>query len=199
VAVVEGPAGPRGASARWLELTGRRRERLPARACTSDLVVFGRVGESAMEEYRPVIEATLFGAGRPILIAPATATRGIGGKVAIAWNGRAEAARAVAGAMPLLKAAAQVQVLTAATRRTDCALGQGLVAHLASHGITATCRVVDAEEETVGAALLRVAEAGGADLLVMGGYGRSRFSELILGGVTRHALDHAELAVLLAH
>jgi nucleotide-binding universal stress UspA family protein len=162
-------------------------------------VVFGRVGESTIEEYGPAIEATLFGSGRPVLIVPAAAPVGIGRKVAIAWNGRAEAARAVAAAMPLLSAAEQVRVLTAGTRRTNFEVGLGLVEYLASHGITAVPQVVDPEEEPVGAALLRVAKEGGADLVVMGGYGRTRFSELILGGVTRHALGHAELAVLMAH
>jgi nucleotide-binding universal stress UspA family protein len=54
------------------------------------------------------------------------------------------------------------------------------------------------EGEPVGAALLRIASEIGADLLVMGGYGRTRFSELVLGGVTRHVLAAAEL-LLISH
>ena len=59
-------------------------------------------------------------------------------------------------------------------------------------------RAIEAEDD-VGAALLQAARAAGADLLVMGGYGRSRLRELVLGGVTRHVLTHAQLPVLLAH
>ena len=49
------------------------------------------------------------------------------------------------------------------------------------------------------AALLRIAGEIGADLLVMGGYGRTRLSELVLGGVTRHVLAAAELPLLISH
>jgi nucleotide-binding universal stress UspA family protein len=38
-----------------------------------------------------------------------------------------------------------------------------------------------------------------ADLLVLGGYGTSMTRELILGGVTRHMLTHAEIPLLMAH
>ena len=54
------------------------------------------------------------------------------------------------------------------------------------------------EDEGVGAALLRTATEVGADLMVMGGYGRTRLSELVLGGVTRHVLTAAELPLLLS-
>jgi nucleotide-binding universal stress UspA family protein len=54
------------------------------------------------------------------------------------------------------------------------------------------------EGETIGAALLRIASDIGADLLVMGGYGRTRLSELVLGGVTRHVLAEAEVPLLIS-
>ena len=54
-------------------------------------------------------------------------------------------------------------------------------------------------EGAVGGALLRTATEVGADLMVMGGYGRTRFSELVLGGVTRHVLAAAELPILASH
>jgi nucleotide-binding universal stress UspA family protein len=38
-----------------------------------------------------------------------------------------------------------------------------------------------------------------ADLLVMGGYGHSRLREMMLGGVTRHMLEHMSVPVLFAH
>jgi nucleotide-binding universal stress UspA family protein len=38
-----------------------------------------------------------------------------------------------------------------------------------------------------------------ADLLVIGGYGHSRLREFILGGATRHALQHMTLPVLISH
>jgi nucleotide-binding universal stress UspA family protein len=117
----------------------------------------------------------------------------------VAWNGSVEAARAVAGALPFLHAARAVHVLSAATWRTGAEAGLDLVRYLEWRGIAGTPRVVRLEGESVGAALLAAAGEVGADLLVMGGYGRTRLSELVLGGVTRHVLAHSSLALLISH
>jgi nucleotide-binding universal stress UspA family protein len=58
---------------------------------------------------------------------------------------------------------------------------------------------VTIDGESVGAALLAAATEAGTDLLVMGGYGRTRLSELVLGGVTRHVLAHSQLPMLISH
>ncbi|HKN42151.1 MAG TPA: hypothetical protein VJV87_04570, partial [Sphingomicrobium sp.] len=69
-----------------------------------DLIVLGRPGGSRWS--RPsmtTIEAGLFEAGRPILIAPPSPPQRIGENILIAWNGSTEQARTTAFAMPLLK------------------------------------------------------------------------------------------------
>jgi nucleotide-binding universal stress UspA family protein len=48
---------------------------------------------------------------------------------------------------------------------------------------------------SVGAGLLAAANRFGCDLLSMGAYSHSRLRQLILGGVTRHVLENANLAV----
>ena len=199
IAVVEAPAGTRTASAGWREVTGRRDEIIPAKARTSDLVVFARGGDRSSPDLPGVLEATLLSGGRPLLLLPAAAPARVGDRVAIAWNGRAEAARAVAGALPFLDAAGAVPVLTAATRRTPPEVALDLVEYLTWRGIAAERRPVEAKDEPVADVLLRAAREAGADLLVMGGYGRTRLSELVLGGVTRRVLSHADLPVLMAH
>lgn len=56
-----------------------------------------------------------------------------------------------------------------------------------------------AEDIDVGNMLLsRIADED-ADLLVMGAYGRSRLREIVLGGATRHILDHMTVPVLMSH
>ena len=199
IAVVEAPSGARTASAAWHEATGRRDDLIPARARTSDLVVFARGGDPTSPDRPGAIESTLLSGGRPLLLLPPGRPIRVGGRVAIAWNGRAEAARAVAGALPFLEAASAVQVLTVATRRTPDEVALDLVEYLAWRGIAAERRPVEAKDAPVADALLRAARDAGADLLVMGGYGRTRLSELVLGGVTRHVLSHADLPVLMAH
>ena len=75
-----------------------------------------------------------------------------------------------------------------------------LADYLGWRGIASVPHAVAAQEgETVAAALLRSASEIGADLLVMGGYGRTRLSELVLGGVTRHVLAAAEAPLLISH
>jgi nucleotide-binding universal stress UspA family protein len=199
IPIAERAPGPRGSSAAWREEIGRRDEVLPRRARVSDLVVFGRAKDDAAPDRAAVIEATLFGAGRPLLVVPSEPPAAIGERVAIAWNDGAEAARAVAGALPFLDSAKAVHVLTAGTRRTAPEVGQDLVGYLQWRGIAAECQQVSSTDGPVAEALLQAAAGLRADLLVMGGYGRTRLSELVLGGVTRHVLSHPTMPVLMAH
>ena len=195
--LVERPPAPGGTSARWIELTGRRDELIPRKARVSDLVVFGAQPADS-PELGGSIETTLVSGGRPLLIAP-KGVQTIGDRIAVAWNGSAEAARALSCATPFLEAASAVHVLAAETWRTRFDVTDDLADYLDWRGIACERRPVVVENEAVGAALLRAVTEAGADLLVMGGYGHSRLGELVLGGVTRHVLTHAHLPVLLAH
>jgi nucleotide-binding universal stress UspA family protein len=199
IALVDRPA-PGAVSARWIELTGRRDELIPSKARVSDLTVLPRSHDEAPPELGAVLEATLFGAGRPLLIAPPAGAAAVGQTIAIAWNGGTEAARAVGWALPFLESASAVHCLTVPTRRTSAEGAADLADYLGWRGITCGRHAVAAREgEEVAAALLRIAGEIGADLLVMGGYGRTRLSELVLGGVTRHVLAAAELPLLISH
>lgn len=198
VALADEPPGSRVASAGWNEAVGRRDEIVPRRARASDLVVFGRGKDDPFVDFRAVFEATLFGSGRPLLLVPGVSAT-LGERVAIAWNGSAEAARAVAGAVPILDRARSVEVLVARTRRATPEVADELLAYLKWRGVAAAARTVEPGDAAVGEVLLQAARDAGADLLVMGGYGRTRLSELVLGGVTRHVLDAPTLPVLIAH
>lgn len=200
VALADAPGEVGTASAGWVELTGRRDDVIPRKARVSDLTVLRRPDDETPAELHPVLEATLFGAGRPLLIIPPGGATAFGQTIAIAWNGSTEAARAVAGALPFLDGARTVHLLTAESWRTQADVGLDLAAYLEWRGIVCQQGTVTAgEDEAVGAALLRTATEVGADLMVMGGYGRTRFSELVLGGVTRHVLAAAELPILASH
>lgn len=200
VRLIEVPDELGKASAGWTELIGRRDELIARKARVSDLTVLHRPDAETPLELRSVLEATLLGAGRPLLIMPPGGQVASDQTIAIAWNGSTEAARAVAGALPFLDSARMVYVLTAETWRTTGDVGLDLVAYLGWRGIACQPRAVTAgDNEPVGAALVRTATEVGAELMVMGGYGRARLSELVLGGVTRHVLSAAELPLLLGH
>jgi nucleotide-binding universal stress UspA family protein len=71
--------------------------------------------------------------------------------------------------------------------------------YLARHGIAADTVHANAADDRVGDLILARAKKVGADLVVMGAYGRPRFAELVLGGATRAVLANAGITVLMSH
>lgn len=188
-----------GPSAGWEEITGREEEIVPWRGRLSDLVVLGRPTDGLDPESLLTLNAVLMESGTPLLLTPPAAPPTQDRRIAIAWNGSAEAGRAVAAALPLLRRADHVTILTAREDRTSTANPAAeLASYLAWHGIAARTQVVPAGSHA-GVALLEQCAAADADLLVMGAYTHSRLRQLILGGVTRHVLGHAPLPLLLCH
>lgn len=141
---------------------------------------------------------------RPVLLVPYAGTfSNIGQQVMVAWDSGRESARAVADALPILKLAAKVHVIVFNGRK-DAPDGHGphpgteIALYLSRHGVN----VEASEEETsidIGSALLSRLSDYGSDMLVMGGYGHSRFRETILGGITRTILEHMTVPVLMSH
>lgn len=162
----------------------------------ADLIVFPRV--IGPQTYS-MLQAVLLGAGRPLLMAPARPPVRIGDEVAIAWNATTVAVRALCAAMPLLRQASKVHVLTVETPRTRAEAATELLEYLRQRNVEATAHLIRANGAPVGKMLLTEAGVVGADLLVMGGYGHSRLRELLLGGVTRYVVSHADLPILMAH
>lgn len=192
------PAGEQ-LSAVWVDEVGREEEQVAWRGRLADLIVVGRPQPDRETPSLMTLNAALMESGRPLLLAPALTPAAIGQTVAIAWNGSAEAGRAVAAAMPFLHRAANVVILSV---KEDGAHGPAgpseLANYLSWHGIRATPHVFTASGHT-GDALLREAGAMGADLLVMGAYTHSRLRQLILGGVTKSVISHAAIPVMLCH
>jgi nucleotide-binding universal stress UspA family protein len=192
------PTGTDTLTSRWREVVGADEVVIPEHGRLADLVVFAGIGSGRGESQQRAFEATLMRAARPVLLVPEAGAGALGQTIAVAWNGSAEAARAVAGAMPLLENAEQVHILTAAGSHTEVELGQTLADYLGWHGIVCDLHALYPETSAGAALLARTGELG-ADLLVMGGYGHSRMRELIFGGVTLHVLGHHDLPVLIAH
>lgn len=188
-----------GASAAWSEATGRVDDMVVARARLADLVVVERPMAETEAVASMTLNAALFEGGRPVLVPAATAPSQIGRHVAVAWNGSAESARAVAGALSFLEAAEAVTVLTAGSPVTSPDRAEDLVDYLAWHEVEAKRGAVISEDGPVGARILAACENAGADLLIIGAYTHSRLRELIMGGVTRHVLAHAGIPLLMAH
>ena len=147
-------------------------------------------------------EELVLGVGRPVLIVPRYGTfPTVGERVLIAWNGSREATRAVNDALPILRGAATVIVLSidAEGEPARRVAGADIALHLARHGIRVEAASTRSVDLPVGDVLLSFAADCGADLLVMGAYGHSRLREMLLGGATRHLLQHMTVPVLMSH
>lgn len=153
---------------------------------------------------RSVVEAVVFGSGRPVLtFRPGTANLPDAGLdlVVIAWDGSRTSARAIADALPTLKKAKKVRVLTVVGEKPSATsgLGKDVQRHLQAHGINAVVDEVDAGNHKIGQVLENYVDRVSADLLVMGAYGQSRAREFILGGATEHMLQDAKVPLMMSH
>ena len=123
-------------------------------------------------------------------------------EVVVAWNESAEAMHATRLALPFLKATDEVHIAIIdppqlGPDRSDP--GGPLAVYLFRHGINCDIQVMTSGGKSVSDRLNQYVTEAGGDLLVMGGYGHSRFREAILGGATRDMLEHAKVPVFMAH
>ena len=197
IKILEHPPLGDSLSAAWHEATGKESLVVALRGRLSDLTVVRRPVEQTPA---PVtLEAALLQTGKPVLILPPKKATAIGHKVAIAWNGSRAAAKAVAAARHFLIGAESVTILSLPEDKGGRLTVADLVEHLAWHDVTADAKTFEPRSGSIGEALLREAGALGCDLLVLGGYGTSMTREMLLGGVTRHMLAHAELPLFMTH
>jgi nucleotide-binding universal stress UspA family protein len=164
-----------------------------------DALVLGRPSDDPQGPRMLTLEAALFESGRPVLIAPPSPPRQLGENVLIAWNCSTEQARTTAFAMPLLRRAAKVTVLTVEGATVPGPSGAQMARTLALNGIPAEAVNLKPERRSAGEVILARARELGCDLLVKGAYTQSRLRQMIFGGTTRHILANATLPVLMAH
>ncbi|MDB5647619.1 universal stress protein [Methylobacterium sp.] len=161
--------------------------------------VVGRPGATDGAPRMTTFETALFESGRPILLAPPIAPATLGDAILIAWNGSTETARAVAFAMPFLRQAQRIRVISVEGGTVPGPSAEELARALACEGIAADFRAYSAGRRTPGEVFLTEAESFGCDLLIKGAYTQSRLRQMIFGGPTSHLLGHAGIPMLMAH
>ena len=191
--VTDKPPSAAKATASWREETGHELEVLVRRGRLSDLIFVPRPDDSPISAQ--TFETALLDTGRPVVLVPPKSHDCIASRITIGWNASAEAARAVAAALPCL-ASAEVTVLASQKRAANA---QELVDYLAWHGIKPAVKIFEAGSRSVGETLLGESRALGADLLLIGGYTHTRARQLLFGGVTRYALQSADIPVMMVH
>jgi nucleotide-binding universal stress UspA family protein len=150
-----------------------------------------------------IASRTVFGSSAPVVVVPEAArVDKVGEHMLVAWNCSREAALAIHGAMPLLKRADKITVLEGDA--SPHLLGYeslpkiDLRAWFERRGIHAEFRPFKPARDH-GPALLEAANEADANLIVIGAWGQSRITELVLGGVTRYLFQHSNLPMLVAH
>jgi nucleotide-binding universal stress UspA family protein len=147
-----------------------------------------------------VPHAVLFNSGAPMLMVPHVYKGPLNARnVAIAWDGSRLAARAVRDALPFLRGAKSVTIIAINEDGASDVAADRIMGHLARHRIEAKIERLVADRRDVPGTILSVVADCGIDLLVMGGYGHSRFKERVLGGVTKGMFDSMTVPTLMSH
>lgn len=189
--------------AHWLVAEGYLHQALAHAANWHDLLVLEAGGDSPFSNVGP-LGHILLTCGLPCIVVPESFEDDVSlDAIAIAWKGSAESVRALHAALPLLRRARRVVLIEGDSAETFTSVGWNppleIDAYLARHGLQVERLRCAADDEASGTELLRMAAEAKVDLLVMGAYGRTRFSEWILGGATRHVLQHSRIPLFMRH
>ena len=171
-----------------------------------DLVIVGQCDTEHPTGISPFLlsERVVEACAAPVLIVPNRfASQELGRSVLIGWDGSAVAARAIRDALPFLRHARSVMMITIEADRTGHVAGptraSAMVAHLARHGINVAAEESRSVDRTVAERLRSRAVDLRADMIVMGAFGRKRVMEFIFGGTTLEVLEHTVIPVLMSH
>ncbi|MCI0518463.1 MAG: universal stress protein [Woeseiaceae bacterium] len=183
--------------AMWQEKVGSPDKLMAISGPVSDLLVVSRPKFGGGKVAGLFMLSALMESSRPVLILPQSGPAKVGERICIAWNQSAEAARAVAAAMPILQLAKQVTIVSCGPENRIGPKSKQLADYLGAWGVRAqrqSTRGTDVEKELV--ASYRKTDS---DLLLMGAYSRNRWREVVFGGTSHYMLRHADIPVLMLH
>src|SRR5271156_3215595 len=192
--------GPASLSCEWVKEAPSGHDFVGSYGRVFDMIVLARPGDEWQSPSMVTLESALFDSGRPVLIAPPTSPRSLGTNILVAWNNSTEQARTMADAMPILRLAERITILTVEGATVAGPSGEQMARSLKMNGIAAEpITMKPAGKKSAGETILTKAEELGCDLIVKGAYTQSRLRQMIFGGTTRHILANAKLPVLMAH
>jgi len=178
-----------------------RTGRLVRLARVNDVTILD-AAESDDNAQRIAIEDVIFDSGRPILVVPGAGGNATPRRIAIAWDGGARSARAVADALPFLKQAVSIFIITVTGEKdlSRMASGADLSTQLLRHGVQEPhIETLSAIEGDSAARLRKFVTDKSIEMVVMGAFVHSRFRQAVLGGVTQSLLDEVPVPLFMAH
>ena len=149
-----------------------------------------------------MLNSLVLESGKPVMLIPTDWQAGAPGKsIVLGWDQTRESARAVSDAMPLLQAADMVHVAAVVPADQQAPNLTGISDYLSARGVQNEFHLLskDKQHSSTAKVIQGLGQTKQADLYVMGGYGHSKFREVVLGGVTRHMIQHCNAPVLLSH
>lgn len=169
-------------------------------ARAADLVILPRQGDGDASDARYSINPAdiVLEGGRPVLIVPARTAYLRAKRILVAWSDTRECRRAVRDALPFLERADYVTLASIGTGTADSGVSDA-AAFLDVHDVNVSVDRMEDVDGRTGHRLIMAAEREGADLIVAGAYGHSRFREWVLGGVTRDLLTGAPVCCFMTH
>jgi nucleotide-binding universal stress UspA family protein len=196
-------AGSRRTQVAWRGAVDYPAELVAREARAADLIILGRESLRPAPRHAADPGDVTMAAGRPVLVVPPKLPqRQILSHVLVAWKDSRESRRAVADALPFLRKAKLITVMEIAESGDEGANHRSVddVANfIRLHGAAAIPLVLPANDQSAADRLLGYAEANGAGLVVLGGYGHARAREWIFGGVTRSMLKTSPICCLFSH
>ena len=185
----------------WRSSMDFPREVIPKEARAADLVVIGQsmLPGDIVHSYDP--GTIILAAGRPVLVVPPEKDHLEVSRILVAWKDSREARRAIRDALPFLKLADEVCIAVAKTPGSEDADAQiaDVAKYLDRHDVRVAQRISSVAREGEEALLLDIVRQHRVNLIVAGAYGRTRLSEWIFGGVTRHLLLNSPVPCLLSN
>lgn len=204
---VEAELGNEDVSWDFIHTTGSIVGNILSHAALADLIVTGREPQQTQVTGPSLgFLGDLISRSRTPVFIPSEDRDGIdpSAPAIIAWDGSHAAADAIRAAIPLLKMATAVHVVSVTQGTSEAFPGTLLLEYLSRHGIHAEMSVdpggIDRSAHTyVAAVLMEKAASVGAATIVMGGYNHSRIGEYVFGGLTRTLLSGCTVPIVIAH
>ncbi len=182
----------------WCQEKGNLLTYLYTYSRASDVTIVSQKGES-YDDILDYINDFIIGSGQPVLAIPRSGNCSAAPKnVLVAWDGSRESAKATSDAIPFLKVADKVTVLTISDDKKEELPEADICVHLSRHGVNAEA-MTKSNQASVHECILNTAEEIDADLIVSGAWGHKRLQELVFGGVTKTLISNQKRPVLFAH
>ncbi len=183
--------------ANWTEKVGSPDKLFAIMGPVADLILVSRPAKKGKSLAKTFMINSVMNSSSPVLIVPQINIKTLGKRVCIAWNQSSEAALAVKAALPILRQAVEVNIITCVTEDKLGPKAAHILKYLGHWQVNAKHQKIKGASDTQ--AILQGYEQTNSDLLVMGGYSRSRLRERVFGGVTEYMLNEVQIPIFILH